>query len=62
MDVEGSSATDSVTDVTDVTDRRKKEEGRSKREKFLSLDRWCAVTIKSHLSQVLILQRAITNN
>ncbi|MFB8792825.1 MAG: hypothetical protein U7126_01000 [Microcoleus sp.] len=29
---EGSSATDSVTDLTDVTDRRKKEEGRRKKE------------------------------
>ena len=34
--IEGSSATDCVTDVTDVTDvkdRRKKEEGRGEREK-----------------------------
>ncbi|MEG4395580.1 aminotransferase class I/II-fold pyridoxal phosphate-dependent enzyme [Microcoleus sp. BROC3] len=31
---EGSSATDSVTDVTDVKDRRKKEEGKGKREDF----------------------------
>jgi hypothetical protein len=33
--IEGSSATDSVTDVTDVTDVRKKEEGRRKKEEIL---------------------------
>ena len=35
MKHEGSSATDSVTDVTDVKDRRKKEEGRRKKEEDL---------------------------
>ena len=30
--IEGSSATDYVTDVTDVTDRRKKEKGKRKKE------------------------------